>query len=120
MFDPYKINQIVVRGGFGRDLAPYEVSEVIDQAISEEVLSRAVGWMQPDDFSILLTLALSDEVTIVTPPIGVREFIEPHDSTKQSGVIFVLTKVVELLTEIHEAATQSRQADWKQISVLKG
>jgi hypothetical protein len=120
MFDLDEIDRIIVRGDFGKDLLPYQVSEVIDQAISEEVLSRAVGGMQPDEFNILLTLSLSDEVTIVTQPIGVREFIEPGDSTKRSGVIFALTKAVELLTEIHDAATQSRQADWKQISILKG
>ena len=117
-FDNDKLHAIAVSGDFGRDLAPHEVTEVIDYGISDGLLSDTVFWIAQGS-CVTLGLALSDEVRVVSQELSLREFISPVPAdTKAEAVGFVLSRVVELLEEVRDAVLGSRQADWRHTRVL--
>lgn len=112
------IDQVIAEGGFGRDLLESEVSEVILLARDTGALSEAVDVWELRNKMLVLTLALSDEVKIPTQELHPSMFLKPgDDNTKREQVEYVIDKAREWLLEVKAAAVESRQADWKSVTV---
>jgi hypothetical protein len=120
MFMRAQIDEIAAGGGFSRDIQQSEIEEVIDYATECGVLSDAVAaWSSKGSTGIRLELRLSDEVAVVSGDLGREQFIRPgDDGTKRENIEYVLNKAVEILKELKEAATQSRQADWRGVRIF--
>ena len=120
MFTQNQIDVIAVGGGFGRDIQQYEIEEVIEYAVSYGILSDAVSaWGAKGSTGLRLGLRLSDEVNVVSGDLGREQFISPDETaTKRENIQYVLDKAAEVLQELKDAATQSRQADWRSVRVF--
>ena len=112
------IDKVIAEGGFGRDLLESEVPEVIQLARDAGALSDAVDVWELRNKMLVLRLALSDEVSIVTQEIHPSLFLMPgDDNTRREQVEYVIDHAREWLREVKTAAVESRQADWRLVGL---
>lgn len=112
------IDKVIAEGGFSRELLESEVPEVILLAKDAGALGEAVNVWELRNRMLVLTLALSDELVIPTQELHPSMFLKPgDDNTLREEVEYVIDKAREWLLEVKAAAVESRQADWKLVTV---
>lgn len=119
MLDSKKIDGIVAELGLGGGVTGSDLLEIVELASSNGLLSSGVV-MFPTGAQFILTLAVSDEVRLtLMDPVSTSDLLDasPAGATVWEEVRAVIERVEELLTDLKDAATSSRLADWKLVSV---